>query len=491
MASQDFVAFDFGAESGRAMLASFDGERITLREAHRFANVPVRVRGSLHWDALRLFDEIKRGLMQVALEHRELAGIGVDTWGVDFALLGRDEELLGNPFHYRDERTIGMMDAVFQRVPRETVFDHTGIQFMEINTLYQLFAMKSQNAPALENATAFLMMPDLFNFWLTGRKACEFSDATTTQIYDPRAKSWAFDLLKTLDLPAHILPEIIAPGTVLGALDERVAQEVGLQNVTVVAPACHDTGSAVAAVPAQNDAHAWLSSGTWSVLGANVREPVINAASLRFNFTNEGGVSDTFRLSKNLSGLWIVQECRRAWRSAGEEPSYADLVALAERAPAFRSLIDPDDSLFLRPGDMPARIVEYCADTNQLVPQDRGAVIRCALESLALKYRVQLERLEMLLGTALEAIHIVGGGTQNKLLSQFAADATGKHVITGPIEATALGNVLMQMLALGHIDSLAQGRQVIRQSFDVLTFEPQTKTAWDDAYGRFVNLLHE
>lgn len=491
MASQDFVAFDFGAESGRAMLASFDGERIALQEAHRFANVPVRVRGSLHWDALRLFDEIKRGLMQIARAHRELAGIGLDTWGVDFALLGRDEELLGNPFHYRDERTIGMMDAVFQRVPRETVFDHTGIQFMEINTLYQLFAMKSQNAPALENATTFLMMPDLFNFWLTGRKACEFSDATTTQIYDPRAKRWAFDLLKALALPTDMFPEIITPGTVLGPLDAQVAQDVGVQNVTVVAPACHDTGSAVAAVPAQTDAHAWISSGTWSVLGANVREPVINAASLRFNFTNEGGVNDTFRLSKNLSGLWIVQECRRAWRSAGEELSYADLVSLAERAPAFRSLIDPDDSLFLRPGDMPARIAEYCADTNQPVPQDHGAVIRCALESLALKYRVQLERLEMLLDTTLDAVHIVGGGTQNKLLSQFAADATGKHVITGPIEATALGNVLMQMLALGHIESLAQGRQVIRQSFDVLTFEPQAGAAWDDAYGRFLNLLHE
>jgi rhamnulokinase len=491
MASKNFVAFDFGAESGRAMLASFDGERIILQEAHRFPNVPVRVRGSLHWDALRLFDEIQRGLAQIARDHSEIAGIGVDTWGVDFALLGRDDELLGNPFHYRDERTIGMMEAVFQRVPRETVFDHTGIQFMEINTLYQLFAMQTQHAPALENATTFLMMPDLLNFWLTGRKVCEFSNATTTQCYDPRAKNWAFDLLQTLEIPTALFPEIIAPGTVLGALDARVAEQVGLQNVMVVAPACHDTGSAVAAVPAQEDAHAWLSSGTWSVLGTSVREPVINAASLRFNFTNEGGVNDTFRLSKNLSGLWIVQECRRAWRSAGQDLSYADLVALAERAPAFRSLIDPDDGLFLRPGDMPARIAEYCADTNQPVPQDHGAVIRGALESLALKYRVQLERLEMLLGKTLDVIHIVGGGTQNKLLSQFAADATGRYVMTGPIEATALGNVLMQMLALGDIASLEQGRHIIRQSFDVLTFEPRTRAVWDDAYERFLNLLHE
>lgn len=486
-----FVAFDFGAESGRAMLAAFDGERITLQEAHRFPNVPVRVRGSLYWDALRLFDEIKRGLVHVARAQRDIAGIGLDTWGVDFALLGRDDELLGNPFHYRDERTIGMMDAVFERVPREQVFDRTGIQFMEINTLYQLFSMRMRNAPALENATTFLMMPDLFNFWLTGRKACEFTDTTTTQLYDPRKQNWAFDLLNALEIPTPMFPEIIAPGTVLGALEARVAQQVGLQNVTVVAPACHDTGSAVAAVPAQDGAYAWISSGTWSVLGADVPEPVINAASLNFNFTNEGGVNNTFRLSKNLAGLWLVQECRRTWLNAGQELSYGDLVAMAERAPAFRSLIDPDDGLFLRPGDMPARIAEYCADTNQPVPQDHGAVIRCALESLALKYRAQLERLEMLLGKKLDVIHIIGGGTQNKLLSQFTANATGKHVITGPIEATALGNVLLQMLALGHIRSLAQGRQVLRQSFDVLTFEPQARGVWDDAYARFLKLLKE
>lgn len=491
MSSKNFIAFDFGAESGRAMLAAFDGERITLQEAHRFANVPVRVRDSLHWDALRLFDEIKRGLMHIAQEHSDIAGVGLDTWGVDFALLGRDDELLGNPFHYRDERTIGIMDAVFERVPRETVFEHTGIQFMEINTLYQLFAMKLQNAPALEYAMTFLMMPDLFNFWLTGEKQCEFTDATTTQFYNPRTQNWAFDLLNALDLSTQMFPTLIVPGTVLGALDARVAYQVGLQNVKVVAPACHDTGSAVAAVPAQNDAHAWISSGTWSVLGANVQAPVINADSLKFNFTNEGGVDNTFRLSKNLAGLWIVQECRRAWRNGGQEFSYADLVALAASAPPFRSLIDPDDNLFLRPGDMPARIAEYCAQTKQPLPQGPGAVIRCALEGLALKYRMQLERLEMLLGKKLDVVHIIGGGTQNKLLSQFTANATGKHVITGPIEATALGNVLLQMRALDYISSLEQGRQIIRQSFDVQTFEPQARAEWGDAYARFKYLLNE
>ncbi|MBI4673082.1 MAG: rhamnulokinase [Chloroflexi bacterium] len=484
-----FVAFDLGAESGRAMLASFDGERITLQEAHRFPNVPVRVRGSLHWDALGLFDEIKRGLIQVAHEQRDIAAIGLDTWGVDFALLGRDDELLGNPFHYRDERTIGMMDAVFERVPREQVFQATGVQIMEINTLYQLFAMRVQRAPALEHATTFLMMPDLFDFWLTGRKACEFTDATTTQCYDPRAKHWAFGLLNALEIPTRVFPEIIPPGTVLGALDARIAQECGLQNATVVAPACHDTGSAVAAVPAQHDDYAWISSGTWSILGANVKEPVINAASLKFNFTNEGGVQNTFRLSKNLSGLWLVQECRRAWRSAGEDLSYADLVARAERARAFRALIDSDDGSFLRPGDMPARIAAYCAKTQQPAPQTHGEVVRGALEGLALKYRFQLERLEMLLDKKWDVLHVIGGGAQNKLLSQFTADATGKQVITGPVEATALGNVLLQMLALGHIHSLAEGRQVLRQSFEVTTYEPRARGAWDDAYAWFRMLL--
>lgn len=487
--SVKFIALDLGAESGRAMLASFDGARISLQEAHRFPNVPVRVLKSLHWDVLRIFDEIKRGLALVGRDHRaEVVSVGLDTWGVDFGLLGRDDELLGNPFHYRDARTDGMLDQAFRRVSREQIFEQTGIQFMQINSLYQLLAMKLQNAPALEHAATFLMMPDLLNFWLTGRKVCEFSDATTTQFYNPRTRGWARPLFDALGLPFHILPEIVAPGAVMGTLHPAVAEEVGLA-AQVVAPACHDTGSAVAAIPAANDDYAWISSGTWSVLGANTREPVINEASLAYNFTNEGGVADTFRLSKNIMGLWIIQECRRTWARQGQELTYDTLVELARRAPSFRSVIDPDDDLFLHPGDMPARIAEYCQRTGQPIPQDNGAVIRGALEGLALKYRFQLERLESLLGKTLPTIHMIGGGTQNKLLCQFTADATGKRVIAGPVEATALGNVLMQASALGHINSLSEGRELIRQSFDVTSYEPRTRDVWDEAYERFVQIL--
>ena len=462
---------------------------MALQEALRFPNVPVRVLNSLHWDVLRLFDDIKHGLAQIAREHRaEVASIGLDTWGVDFALMGRDDELLGNPFHYRDARTDGVMPKAFRHVPREQIFTQTGIQFMPINSLYQLFAMKLQNALALEQATKFLMMPDLFNFWLTGQKVCEFTDATTTQFYDPRARAWAHPLFEALSLPFHILPEIVSPGTVLGPLHKSVADEVGLQ-VPVIAPACHDTGSAVAAVPAEGGDYAWISSGTWSVLGADVSEPVINAASLAYNFTNEGGVGGTFRLCKNVMGLWIVQACRHTWAGSGAELSYDTLTEMARRAPAFRSLIDPDDDAFLHPGDMPARIADFCRRTVQPIPEDKGAFVRCALEGLALKYRFQLERLEILLGKKVDTLHIIGGGSQNKLLCQLTADATGKRVIAGPAEATALGNVLLQALTLGHFASLEEGRQVIRRSFATTVYEPCDGAAWDDAYARFRNLL--
>lgn len=490
MTSTKFVAVDLGAESGRSIVASYDGERITLNEAHRFANVPVRVLGNLHWDALRLFEEIRHGLANIAREHpRDIAGIGLDTWGVDFALVGRDDELLGNPFHYRDGRTQGLAEKLFERVQREEVFAQTGIQFIEINSLYQLYAMRLQNAPALEYAKTFLMMPDLFHFWLTGVKACEFTDVTTSQCFDPRKRTWAYPLLKALEIPTEMFGDIVMPGTVLGGLHKGLADELGMHEVRVIAPATHDTGSAVAGAPLANENMAWISSGTWSILGAEVAEPVINAESLAFNFTNEGGVGGGYRLCKNVMGLWILQECRRMWMNGRGEIAYADLVTAAERAPAFRSLIDPDDDLFLRPGDMPARIAAFCERTGQPTPDSEGAFVRCVVESLALKYRFQLERLEKLTGTRYEAIHMIGGGTRNELLCQFTASATQRTVLTGPVEATTLGNVVMQMLALGQIDSLAQGREVIRQSFEIKTYAPRDVDAWEQAYGRFVALV--
>jgi len=484
------LAFDLGAESGRAMLGRFDGERLRLSEVHRFPNHPVRLPDGLHWDVLHLWAEIKYSLAQAARDHgADLSGVGLDTWGVDFGLLDRDGALLANPYHYRDSRTDDMPEEAFRRVPRAEIFERTGIQFMQLNSLYQLLAMVVHRSPVLEVAETFLTMPDLFNYWLTGRKVCEFSIATTTQCYDPRQGDWARLLLERLDIPTHIFPEVVPSGTVLGQLLPAVASEVGVDNLPAIAPACHDTGSAVAAVPAEGSDFVYLSSGTWSLMGAELSEPVIDERSLGFNFTNEGGVCGTFRFLKNITGLWLVQECRRAWAREGEELSYDELTHMAAHAASLRSLVDPDCGEFLKPGDMPARIRAFCRKTGQPVPQSKGEIVRCALDSLALKYRWVLERLEEVLGRRLEPVHIVGGGTRNRLLNQFAADATGRRVVTGPIEATAMGNVIVQLMALGHIASVEEGRQVVRNSFDIGTYEPLDGDMWDEAYDRFLDLM--
>ena len=489
--TNNYVAIDLGAESGRAMIGRFDGNKIALNAVHRFANTPVWALGKLYWNVLSLFHEIKQGL---GIAGRELGGaldgIGVDTWGVDYALLGKDDALLGNPHNYRDPRTDGILDKAFARVPRREIFEHTGIQFMQINSLFQLYASKLANEAILEQAATFLMVPDLLNYWLTGVKACEFSDATTTQFYDPRKRAWARSLLEKLGLPTHMLLDVIQPGTVLGPLHANVLSDTGLGAVPVIAPACHDTGSAVAAVPAEGEDYAYLSSGTWSLIGVETREPVITEQSLAFNVTNEGGVCGTFRLLKNIMGLWIVQQCRRTWAAAGQEFSYAQITEMAAQAPAFGPLIDVDAHDFLAPGDMPARIRAYCARTGQKVPESVGEITRCALESLACTYRWVLERMEILAGRKLNTINIVGGGSQNQLLSQFTADVTQRRVVAGPIEATALGNVLMQMMATGRISSLAEGRQIVRQSFDLMTYEPKAAAGWDEAYARYCK-LHE
>jgi rhamnulokinase len=485
-----FLALDLGAESGRAMLGQFDGERLQLSEVYRFPNGPVRLPDGLHWDALCLWSEIKQGLALAIQEHgADLAGVGLDTWGVDFGLLDRDGALVSNPYHYRDSRTDGMLEEAFRRVPRAEIFEQTGIQFMQINSLYQLLSMVVRQSPALDIAETFLTMPDLFNYWLTGRKVCEFSNSTTTQCYDPRKGDWAIPLLEKMGIPTHIFPEIVPPGTVLGELLPSVAEEVGTSGLSVIAPACHDTGCAVAAVPAEGSGFAYISSGTWSLMGAELPEPVINEQSLAFDMTNEGGVCGTFRFLKNIAGLWLVQECRRTWARQGEESSYDELTQMAARTKPLQSLVDPDYSEFLKPGDMPARIRAFCERTGQPAPQSKGAVVRCALESLALKYRWVLERLEEILDRHLEPIHIVGGGAQNRLLNQFTADATGRRVVTGPIEATAAGNIIMQAMALGHIGSLEEGRRIVRNSFDVATYEPAGGAEWDEAYARFLIVL--
>ena len=490
-ATRTYVAVDLGAESGRVVAGRFDGERIALAESHRFANGPVRLGDSLHWDAPGLFREITTGLGLCVKQHGPgLAAIGVDSWGVDFGLFAADGELLGNPYHYRDRRTNGMLEEAFGRVPREQIYEATGIQFMQLNTLYQLLAMALAHSPLLEIADNLLLMGDLYNHFLCGSTVAEFSNATTTAFYDPRRSVWATDLLDGLGIPTHFLPEVVPPGTRLGPLLPWLAEEVGCGPVPVIAPATHDTGSAVAAVPAQGDDWAYLSSGTWSLMGVELPGPLINAQALAHEFTNEGGVCGTIRFLKNIMGQWLVQECRRTWeREQGRAISYAELAEQAAAAPPLVSLVHPDHPSFLAPGDMPARLRSFCERTGQAVPDSAGAMVRCCLDSLALRYRWVMERLEEITGRSLRVVHIVGGGSQNTLLNQLAADATGRTVLAGPVEATALGNCLMQGLALGDLGSLAQVREVVRRSFEVVTYEPRETQQWADAYGRYLRIL--
>ncbi len=466
-----YLAFDLGAESGRAMLGTLDAGRLAVEEVHRFSNTPVRVFDALYWDTLRLWHEIQRGLA-IAGRERKLAldGIGIDTWGVDFALLGGDGALADNPRHYRDARTHGVMPKVFAIVPRAEVFAQTGIQFMQINSLYQFYALKLAGSPALARAHKLLFMPDLLNYWLTGVARAEVTIASTSQFYDPRRKAWATDLLERLGLPTHILPEIVAPGTRLGPLLDSVAEAAGLGAVPVYATGCHDTASAVAAVPAEGSNWCYISSGTWSLMGAELDQPIIDEQVLEQNLTNEIGVAGKVRFLKNIAGLWLLQECRRAWALEGAEFTYDELVRLAGCAQPFRASIDPD--AFLEPGDMPRKIAERCRASGQAPPQTPGEFTRTILESLARRYRQVLESLETLAGRRFDAIHIVGGGSRNRLLNQLVANATGRTVIAGPSEATAIGNVLTQAIGAGELSGLAEAREVVRRSFAVEMYRP-------------------
>lgn len=488
-ADKKLLAFDLGAESGRGILGRFDGQRLALEVVHRFPNGAVQTLDTMHWNVLQLWSEMLTTLRKCAAEHEGIDALGVDTWGVDFALLGRGGTLLGNPRHYRDPHTETILEAAFARVPRAEIFRQTGIQFMRFNTLFQLLALQRDGSPALEAAEALLLMPDLFHYWFTGVKANEFTNVSTTQMYDPTQKGWAYGLLHSFGLPTRMLGTIVQPGTVLGPLRTAVAAETGVAPVPVIAPASHDTGAAVAAVPASGHSWAYLSSGTWSLMGVELPGPLINEQTAAINFTNEGGVGGTIRLLKNIMGLWLVQECRRAWEKAGTSYTYEALTRLAEAAPPFASLVNPDDAAFLLPASMPAALADFCRRTRQAVPVEPGAVVRCALESLALRYRWVLERLEELVGRPLEVIHVVGGGSQNAILNQFTADACARPVHAGPVEATAIGNVLTQALGLGLVGSLAEARAVVRRSFDVRVFEPRDTERWQEPYQRFLKFL--
>ncbi len=485
---RNYIALDLGAESGRAVVGRFDGDRLRLEEAHRFPNGPVRILDSLHWDVLYLFEQIKEGLRRSAARvDGRVASIGLDTWAVDFGLLGPDDLLLGNPYHYRDSRTEGLVEEASRFLSPQELFAQTGFPPIQISSLYQLLSMVWTDSPVLKVAHRFLLMPDLFNFWLTGRKASEFTIVPNTQCYNPTKREWAWDLLGKVGIPTRLFGEIVPPGTVLGHLLSPVAADTGLNEALDVAPACHDSAAAVVAVPTREQDYIFISSGTWSVLGTEVSSPVLTPEALARYLANEGGVFGTFRFTSNIMGLWLVQECRRTWAQAREDYSYVDLMQMAARGRPFSCLVNPNDVRFLAPGDMPDRIRTFCAETDQPIPQSKADVLRCILESLALRYRRGIEDIEEMLGRRMKIIHIVGGGSRNELLCQFTADATGRPVLAGPGEATASGNLLMQALALGDLSSLEEARELIRASFNLTLCEPGPTAAWDEAYQRFLS----
>jgi rhamnulokinase len=477
-----YLAFDLGAESGRAVLGHLRSGILTAEEVHRFPNEPIVQEDSLRWDVAKLWLEVRRALS--ALETAKLASIGIDGWGVDYALLGKNGQLLRNPYHYRDRRTEGVVEEILKKISRQEIYRATGIQFMAINTLFQLFAERRDNPRALEEAKQLLTIPDLFNYWLTGNAVCEFTNATTTQMVDPFTRNWAFDVMTRLDLPAHLPAPIVEPGSLIGSLLPDVTTKNTLAGVPVIAPACHDTGSAVAAISAR-EGTAFISSGTWSLVGTEVDAPVITSESLRLNFTNEGGVHGTTRLLKNVMGLWMLQGCRLSWARQGHSYDYLELMDLATREPPFQHLVDPDDERFLRASDMPAAIDTFCRKTGQSMPRSRAACVRTVLESLAYKYRLILHNLEALTGNAITQIRVIGGGSRNRLLNQLTADATGRKVLAGPAEATALGNIAMQILATGGASSLEAVRAIVDRSFPTEVFEPSETDQWDRHAARF------
>lgn len=484
---KQLLAFDFGASSGRAMLGTFDGTKIELQEIHRFSNDPVMVNGTLYWDVLRLFHEIKQGLIK-AKPFGKIDSLGVDTWGVDFGLLDDRGDLLANPVHYRDTRTQGMMEEVFKRIPKQELYDRTGIQFIFFSSIFQFMSLKLNRPDLLERAECALFMPDLFLYLLTGRRKAEYTIASTTQLMDPKQGDWAYDIIERLGLPRKLFCTLEDAGTSALPLSAELCEELGIEAIPTVAVTSHDTASAVVSVPAREEDFIYISSGTWSLMGIESDTPLINELSYRYNFTNEGGFGRKTRFLKNIMGLWLIQESRRQWIREGIEVSYADMEREALSCKPFQCLIDPDDLSLATPGNMPRRIRHLCEQTGQYVPQSMGEVVRCIYESLALKYRVTKEQIEEVSGRSYPVLHVVGGGTKDGLLSQFTANATNSKVVAGPIEATALGNMAVQLLGQGELNSLQDARRVIAASFDLKQYEPRDSAAWEAALLQYKSL---
>ncbi len=488
MPPQNYIACDLGAESGRVMLGTLKDGKLELAEIHRFTNGPARILGSYRWDTVRIFEELKSGLRKIAERGITARSLSVDSWGVDYVLTRGREPQLTLPHYYRDARTDSSYEAALKKATPERIFEQTGIQFMSINTLYQFVADLEAQPEVLALTDRFLLMGDYFNYLFSGRGVAEESLASTTQIYDPRTRSWSRDLIGLFGFSERIFPEIVPSGTILGPLLPEIVEETKLAGVQVVATCSHDTGAAVAAVPAEGEDWAYLSSGTWSLIGVELPAPLINDDVRRANFTNEAGHGGTTRFLKNISGLWLLQECRRAWAREGTEYGYEELTHLALETEPIRSLVNPNSPRLAKPEQMPRKIQEACEAQGEPVPVTPGQIARCILESLALIYRTAFEQLRELTGRSLNRLHIVGGGSQSTLLNQASADAIGCTVIAGPVEATAIGNLLVQAIALEDIHSLKELRRTVRNSFPVVTYTPHHSQAWEEAFARFRNL---
>ncbi len=486
-----YLAFDLGASSGRGIIATLANGKISLREMNRFYNGMTNIHGSLFWDMYRLYDDIKRGIIACVNEGEKPDCIALDTWGVDYGLFGEDGNLLGVPYAYRDHRTDTAIQEVFEVMPKEKLYELTGIQFQQFNTVFQLWAAKRDKLPIMSLAKDLLFIPDIIDYFLTGVKKAEFTFATTSQLYNPHKGGWEKEIFDTLGLPFEIMQDIVAPGTVIGELTGKVCDETGIDAVKVAAVASHDTGSAIVAIPASNDNFAYISSGTWSLMGIETKIPVISSKSLEYNITNEGGVENTFRVLKNIMGMWLIQECKRIWGNQGKDYSYPELVEMAEKSTPFKIILDPDDKSFYNPDDMTVAIADFCKKTNQPVPESPGDFARCIYDSLALKYRYTLDQLREVSDKQIDKIHIIGGGSQNELLCQFTANASGMPVVAGPAEGTAIGNIMVQAMALGHVKSLGEARQIIQNSFEFKQYEPQDITEWKGAYETFLKIINQ
>ena len=493
MSEKVYLAIDLGAESGRVIAGILEGKKISLEEVHRFPNGPIDVAGTRRWDLIGVWREILEGLRKSAQKFGDkIVSVGVDSWGVDYVLLSEKNEMLGAPYNYRDPRTNGMVEHACSRVPRQEIFEQTGIQFMQINSLIQLVAMQLNDPQFLTFADRFLMVADFFHWLLCGSKVVEFTNATTSQCLHPGTGDWSHDLLRKFDIPSKIFPEIVRPGTKLGTIRKEISHQTGLGRIDVVAPATHDTAAAVAAVPTEHTGKsnwAYISSGTWSLIGVEVQEAILTPEALAENITNEGGIDGTYRLLKNVMGLWLVQECKKSFERQGQDFSYDDLTLMATRSYGFESIINPNDPVFLNPDDMASTIQNWCRDHGEKIPETEGALVRCALESLAFKYHTVLSGIEKLTRVPTEVIHVVGGGSQNSLLNQFTADMCGVPVVAGPVEATALGNVLVQARAAGDVGSLEEMRGIVRNSVELTTFQPLATVIWRQIYPRYLKLI--